>query len=109
MLSRLGSRLAAGRGGWAFAAYLLISFLFLGLRVVRHPERDVIGGLFTDPQIFVWSFQWWPHAILHGLNPIFTRQIYAPDGFDLAWATSAITGSRKTAALKMCVNSAART
>jgi hypothetical protein len=88
VLSRIGSRLAGGRGGWALAAYLLASFLFLGLPVVAHPERDVVGGLFTDPQIFVWSFAWWPHAILHGLNPFFTHQIYAPDGFNLAWATS---------------------
>jgi hypothetical protein len=86
--SRIGSRLARGRGGWAFAAYLLVSFLFLGLPVVAHPERDVVGGLFTDPQIFVWSFAWWPHAILHGSNPFYTHQIWAPGGFNLAWATS---------------------
>ena len=78
MISRLGSRLAAGRGGWAFAAYLAVSFLFLGIPVAAHPERDVVGGLFTDPQIFVWSFAWWPHAVLHGLNPIYTHQIWAP-------------------------------
>ena len=88
MVSRLGSRLAAGRGGWAFAVYLVLAFCFLGIRVAAHPERDVIGGLFTDPQIFVWSFAWWPHAILHGLNPFYTHQIWAPDGFNLAWATS---------------------
>jgi hypothetical protein len=88
VVSRIGSRLAGGRGGWAFAAYLLASFLFLGLPVAAHPERDVVGGLFTDPQIFVWSFAWWPHAILHGLNPVYTHQIWAPGGFNLAWATS---------------------
>jgi hypothetical protein len=88
VLSRIGSRLAGGRGGWAFAAYLLASFLVLGLPVLGHPERDVVGGLFTDPQIFVWSFAWWPHALLHGLNPIYTHQIWAPGGFNLAWATS---------------------
>jgi hypothetical protein len=88
VVSRLGSRLAAGRGGWAFAAYLVLAFCFLGIRVAAHPERDIIGGLFTDPQIFVWSFAWWPHAILHGLNPFYTHQIWAPDGFNLAWATS---------------------
>ena len=86
--TRLGSRLAAGRGGWALAAYLVLAFCFLGIRVAAHPERDVVGGLFTDPQIFVWSFAWWPHAILHGLNPFYTHQIWAPDGFNLAWATS---------------------
>jgi hypothetical protein len=88
VISRLGSRLAAGRGGWAFAAFLAISFLFLGIPVVAHPERDVVGGLFTDPQIFVWSFAWWPHAVLHGVNPIYTHELWAPDGFNLAWATS---------------------
>ena len=88
MLSHRGTRLAAGHGAWAFAAYLLVSFLWLGIPVVEHPERDVAGGLFTDPQIFVWSFAWWPHALLHGLNPIYTHQIWAPDGFNLAWATS---------------------
>jgi hypothetical protein len=88
VLSRIGLRLAGGRGGWALVAYLLVSFLFLGLPVVAHPERDVVGGLYTDPQIFVWSFAWWPHAILHGLNPFYTHQIWAPGGFNLAWATS---------------------
>ena len=40
-----------------------------GLPVVDAPERDVVGGLYTDPQIFVWSFAWWPHAIAHGIEP----------------------------------------
>ena len=48
----------------------------------------MVGGLYTDPQIFIWSFAWWPHAILHGLNPFVTHAIWAPGGFDLAWATS---------------------
>jgi hypothetical protein len=72
----------------AFLAYLALAFLFLGLRVVEHPERRVVGGLYTDPQIFVWSFAWWPHAILHGLNPAYTHEIWAPGGYNLAWATS---------------------
>ncbi len=68
--------------------YLLLAFAFLGPRVVAHPEGRVVGGLFTDPQIFVWSFAWWPHAILHGLNPFHTHAIWAPSGFNLAWATT---------------------
>ena len=68
--------------------YLTLSFLFFGVRIAAHPERMVVGGLFTDPQIFVWSFAWWPHAILHGDNPFYTHAIWAPSGFNLAWATS---------------------
>src|SRR6201994_1942647 len=83
------SRLLGGRrGGVAFGIYLVLAFLFLGLRVAEHPERRVVGGLFTDPQIFVWSFAWWPHAILHGQNPAYTHEIWAPGGYNLAWATS---------------------
>jgi hypothetical protein len=88
VISRIGRRLAAGHGGAAFAAYLAVSFLLIGLPVAAHPERDMVGGLFTDPQIFIWSFAWWPHAILHGLNPVVTHEIWEPDGFNLAWATS---------------------
>ena len=77
-----------GRGGVAFLAYLAVSFLVLGLPVAAHPESRIAGGLFTDPQIFIWSLAWWPHAILHGENPFVTHAIWAPGGFDLAWATS---------------------
>jgi hypothetical protein len=77
-----------GTSAAAFAGYLTLSFLFFGVRVVAHPEATHVGGLAADPQIFIWSFAWWPHAILHGENPLFTHAIWAPDGFDLAWATS---------------------
>ena len=88
MISRVSRALSGQRGGGAFGLYFLIAFAFLAPRVLAHPERDVIGGLFTDPQIFIWSFAWWPHAIAHGISPIVTHAIWEPDGFNLAWATS---------------------
>jgi hypothetical protein len=87
-VERVRRLLDGRRGGTAFGLYLLVAFLFLAIPVLDHPERDFVGGLFTDPQIFIWSFAWWPHAILHGTNPIVTHAIFAPDGFNLAWATS---------------------
>jgi hypothetical protein len=77
-----------GTSAAAFAGYLTLSFLFFGVRIVAHPEATYVGGLAADPQIFIWSFAWWPHALLHGENPFFTHAIWAPDGFNLAWATS---------------------
>jgi hypothetical protein len=88
VISRVSRALAGRRGGAAFGLYLLVAFLFLGVPVLAHPERDVVGGLFTDPQIFIWAFAWWPHAIAHGINPIVTHAIWEPEGFNLAWATS---------------------
>jgi hypothetical protein len=69
-------------------AFLALAFLYFGIRLVPHPESSLIGDLFADPQIFVWSFAWMPHALAHGENPLYTHAIWAPNGFNLAWATS---------------------
>jgi hypothetical protein len=52
--------------------------------VVAHPARELIGSI-QDPKIFVWFFAWWPHAILHGENPIITYAVddRIPPAFDL--------------------------
>ncbi len=79
-----------GRGFTSAAAllgYTTISFLYFGVRVLWHPGRLIVG-IGGDPQIFVWSMAWWPHAILQGDNPLVTHAIWAPDGLNLAWTTS---------------------
>jgi hypothetical protein len=68
-------------------AYCLVAFLFFGLPVAAHPGRIVVGSDF-DPQTYIWYLRWWPHALAQGENPIVTRSIWAPTGYDLAWATS---------------------
>jgi hypothetical protein len=87
-----GSPSLGSRRGWttvaALAIYCVLSFLYFGLGVAAHPGRMVIGRG-TDADIFVWSFGWWPHALLHGENPIFTHAIWAPVGINLAWAATA--------------------
>ena len=94
---RIGSRGAPaprsgslGRG-WidaaVFAAYILVSFLYFGLRLLIQPGRQYIGPL-DDPQIPIWSFAWWPHAITHGMNPVITHVLWAPDGINLTWANA---------------------
>jgi hypothetical protein len=78
------------RRGWkslaALAAYCLVSFLFFGLPIASHPERIVVGSDF-DPETVIWCLAWWPHALLHGENPIVTHAVWAPTGYDLAWTT----------------------
>jgi len=54
---------------------------------VLHPESRYVGSG-ADPQIFIWSFAWWPHAFVHGDNPIVSHAIWAPDGVNLAWTTT---------------------
>jgi len=38
----------------------------------------------TDAGVYVWAMEWWPHAIAHGLNPLHSDLIYAPEGMNLA-------------------------
>lgn len=42
----------------------------------------------TDPSQFMWSMVWWPHAILHGLNPFVTHLFWVPHAVDLAANTT---------------------
>ncbi len=67
--------------------YVTIAFLYFGLRLLPHPGRAILGTG-RDPQIYIWSFAWWPHAIGAWENPFFTHAIYAPDGINLAWTTT---------------------
>ena len=71
----------------ALGVYLALSFLYFGLPVASHFGRDWIGSG-TDPQIFVWSLAWWPHAVLHWQNPVVTHAVWPPVGLDLTWVSS---------------------
>ena len=53
----------------AFAVYLALSFVFFGLRLLLEPGRQYIGS-YDDPQIPIWSFAWWPHALAARREPV---------------------------------------
>jgi hypothetical protein len=88
----IGSSLVARRLGvpaLAFLTYACLSFAFVGWRLIHHPGRDLVGyNTQIDPELFLWSFAWWPHAIAAWTNPFVTHAIYAPVGIDLVWVTS---------------------
>ena len=75
---------------WVAAVlYAVIAMGFFGQHVLAHLGRDCAcqpGA--TDPSIFMWSLAWWPHALLHGLNPFVTHAVFAPDSTDLGAMTS---------------------
>ncbi len=92
-----GPRLAASprlqalsprRACWlALGLYSVLSFLFFGLRLLVEPGRQYVG-VPDDPQIPIWSFAWWTHAIAHGENPLVTHLLWAPSGVNLVWANT---------------------
>jgi hypothetical protein len=69
------------------AIYGLVSVAFFGRPLLRHGDRDYVG-LLSDPQIFIWSLGWWPHAILNGDNPFVTHAVWPVVGVNLAWVTA---------------------
>jgi hypothetical protein len=80
----------AGRSGaiaMAFVIYMAISVGVFGVLVVGSSARVYIGYA-TDPSVMMWFLTWWPHALTHNLNPFLTKVIWAPIGYNLAWATS---------------------
>ena len=51
------------------------------------PRHRRLDG-FTDPSGYMWALAWWPHALLHGVNPLFTHAIWAPEGTSVAAAAT---------------------
>jgi hypothetical protein len=76
-----------GANALVLAGYAAVAFAYFGARLASHPGRDLLGHG-RDPQIFVWSFAWWPHAVETWQNPFYSHAIYAPDGINLVWATT---------------------
>jgi hypothetical protein len=72
----------------ALALYLAGSLLLFGRDVAEAPATSVVGDAGADKTIFMWSFEWWPHAIGLGHDPLQAGSVWAPHGIDLAWVTS---------------------
>lgn len=77
------------QGLLALLGYLAVFIAFYAYTLVRQPGLPVVGQPQVDPNFYVWSMQWWPYAIAHGLNPLHSVQIGAPAGYDLSWTTTA--------------------
>jgi hypothetical protein len=72
----------------AFALYGAVSIGFFGAHALAHLGRNCACGLGPDPSMFMWYLAWWPHALLHGINPFFTNAVFAPDRLDIGAVTS---------------------
>jgi hypothetical protein len=94
-LARITRPLAArapgpvGQGALAFALYLAVFVTGFGWPLASHLNQPNLRQYWTDVQFYAWSLGWWPYAVSHGINPLFSSQIGAPHGYSLAWASTA--------------------
>ncbi len=71
----------------ALFIYVLLSLALFGVRVIPKFSTSYLGRG-ADPSIFIWDLVWWPYALAHHLNPFIPKVVWAPIGYNLAWATS---------------------
>lgn len=68
--------------------FLFISITYFGYNNIHTFNLYLVGDKHSDKFFHFWDFQWWPYAILHGLNPFVTYMAWMPTGFNLARTTS---------------------
>ncbi|HUZ29034.1 MAG TPA: hypothetical protein VMU90_07320, partial [Solirubrobacteraceae bacterium] len=72
----------------------LVFLGFCGLALIwtlpawRNPFHSW-SGMVGDPIAAMWLLAWTPHAITHGLNPLYTTLLNFPVGVNLAWNPTA--------------------
>ncbi|MFZ0659899.1 MAG: hypothetical protein WAM05_14330, partial [Candidatus Binataceae bacterium] len=74
------------RSALALLIYCALSLLIFGRGLDAGLSTHYIG-VSTDPTAFFWFLAWWPYALSHRLNSLFTTLLWAPAGTSLAWAT----------------------
>jgi hypothetical protein len=72
----------------AFLLFAGLSLLILGPRILGRMSTSFLSSQPQDGSIFVWMFRWWPYALGHHIDPLFTSVAWAPRGINLAWVTS---------------------
>lgn len=64
--------------------YCGASVVLLGRPALEDPQHvcACIGG--GDPPAYMWALGWWPYALAHGLDPLFSHVVWFPVGANLA-------------------------
>jgi hypothetical protein len=65
-----------------------LSLLLLGPWILSRMSTWLLSVQPQDGSIFVWMFRWWPYALAHHIDPLYTTAAWAPGGINLAWVTS---------------------
>ncbi len=64
--------------------YLAVAVVTIGRGALAHPTSVCACSASPDPGFYMWLLRWLPFALLHGLNPLFTHEIWSPVGLNLA-------------------------
>jgi hypothetical protein len=82
----LGSPVVQGLA--ALAVYATVWLTTTAKPLLHNVGNAHLDQLSMDPNFYTWCLRWWPWAISHGTNPLFSHAIQAPAGHSLAWVTT---------------------
>jgi hypothetical protein len=67
----------------ALLGYAVVDIAYFGVPVVSRFSQVCACRAGADPTAYMWFLAWWPHALLHGINPFFTHALFAPGQVNL--------------------------
>ncbi|MEI6687972.1 MAG: hypothetical protein WCN97_01280 [Thermoleophilia bacterium] len=73
---------------WVLLGYAVASVVLIGRFWLRAPHDAVVGSFGGDQGFFAWSLVHWVETLAGNQAPFLTDRIDAPQGFNLAWATT---------------------
>ena len=73
---------------WVLLGYAAASVVLIGRFWLRAPQDAVVGSFGADQGFFSWSLVRWVETLIGNQAPFLTDRIDAPQGFNLAWATT---------------------
>jgi hypothetical protein len=76
------------QGLLALVFYLVVFILGFGQALITHLNQPAVGQVEVDPNFYIWAWRWWEYVVSHGVNPLYSYQLGAPTGNNLAWATT---------------------
>ncbi len=93
----------------ALVGYCALSGIFYGRRALGDLRHVVVGFGQAPPfyghdqSAYVWSLAWAARALTHLQNPFLAHEIFAPVGYNLAWAASILGPGLLSAPLTLAV------
>jgi hypothetical protein len=77
----------------ALAFYVAFAVVTIGRSAITNPTGVCACLGNSDSATFMWALDWWPHAVVHGLNPFVTHYAWAPTGFNVTRSTTIPTAA----------------
>ena len=72
----------------ALPIYALAAVVLLSAGVIAHPTTRTFGTENFDFSQYVWFLSWWPNALFAGHDSLHTTFLFAPGGYNMAWAAT---------------------